>query len=99
EELMDLAQIGRPGVAEGMLESAGLSVVSRGATASRFEWPDREIAWRALRSPGVSQPPLQILGEDALRAIALDSIARFEAPDGSYLMTNELTHIIAVRPA
>lgn len=99
EELMDLAQIGKPGVAEAMLASARLELVERGSTASRFEWPDADVAWRALRSPGVSQPPLQILGDAKLREIVLTSIATFQAPDGSYLMNNELTHVIAKRPA
>jgi SAM-dependent methyltransferase len=95
EELMDLATIGKPGVAEDMLTQAGLTVVERGATAAQFEWADEEIAWRALRSPGVSQPALEELGEEALKPILLDTIAAFRAPDGSYVMTNELTHVIA----
>ena len=98
DELKDLAKIGKPGVAEEMFEAAGLEVVSRGATNARFEWPDSEVAWRALRSPGVSQPPLQVLGEAKLREIVLEAIAPFESPDGSYLMNNELTHVIATRP-
>ncbi len=98
EELMDLATIGKPGVAEAMIEAAGLQLTARGSTSAMFEWPDREIAWRALRSPGVSHPPLQILGESKLRDLVLEAIAPFEAPDGSYLMRNELTHVIATRP-
>ncbi|NNF53085.1 MAG: methyltransferase domain-containing protein [Acidimicrobiales bacterium] len=99
EELIDLAEIGKPGVAEDMLASARLRLVERGSTAARFEWPDSDVAWRALRSPGVSQPPLEILGDAKLRDIVLTSIAPFEASDGSYQMTNELTHVIAMRPA
>ena len=98
EELMDLAQIGEPGVAEKMFAEAGLDVHVRGATAARFEWPDADIAWRALRSPGVARPPLEHLGEDELERRTLESIAAFQAADGSYLLSNELTHIIASRP-
>ena len=97
EELMDLAQIGHPGVAEDMMRQAGLTVVERGATDARFEWPDDEIACRALRSPGVAQPPLEVLGEETMRQLILDSISPFRAADGSYLMSNELTHVIATK--
>ncbi len=97
EELMDLAQVGVPGVAEEMLTSAGLTVLDRGATAARLEWPDEEIAWRALRSPGVIQPALEAVGEEQLRSMVLDAVAPFRAEDGSYLLNNELTHVIAER--
>ncbi len=96
EELMDLATIGTPGVAEQMFESAGLTVTERGATSARMEWPDDDIAWRALRSPGVARPPLDHLGDEALRKLALDAISAFRADDGSYLLNNELTHVVAV---
>ncbi|MFA9564664.1 MAG: class I SAM-dependent methyltransferase, partial [Acidimicrobiales bacterium] len=98
EELMDLAQIGRPGVAEAMFDAAGLDVVTRGTTAARFEFPDDDIAWRALRSPGVAAPSLAAVGEDELRSRVLDAIAPFRAGDGSYVLQNELTHLIARLP-
>lgn len=98
EELMDLAQIGRPGVAEAMFDAAGLDVVTRGTTAARFEFPDDDIAWRALRSPGVAAPSLAAVGEDELRSRVLDAIAPFRAGDGSYVLQNELTHLITRLP-
>lgn len=95
EELMSLASIGTPGHAEEMFEQAGLTVVERGATAARMELPDEDLAWRALRSPGVVVPPLEVLGEDELRRRTLEIIEPFRAADGSYIMQNELTHVIA----
>ena len=97
EELIDLAAIGDPGVAEAMFETAGLSVETRGATTARLEWPDAETAWRALRSPGVARPSLDHLGDAELKRRTLDAIAPFEAPDGSYQLDNELTHVIGTR--
>ena len=98
EELKDLAAIGRPGVAEAMFAAAGLAVERRGTTRARFEWPDDDIAWRALRSPGVAAPSLAAVGEDELRARVLDAIAPFRAGDGSYVLENELTHLIGRMP-
>lgn len=99
DEMTTLAEIGVPGVAEAMLSAAGLDTVQRGATTARLEWPDAEVAHRALRSPGIALPPLGVLGEDAFRVAALDSIEPFRHPDGSYTLDNELTHVIARRPA
>jgi SAM-dependent methyltransferase len=97
EELVDTARIGDPGEAERMLDVAGLDVVARGTTKARFEWPDADIAWRALRSPGVVVPALEAVGEDHLRERVLEAVARFRAPDGSYVLANELVHVIGRR--
>src|SRR5580700_6409830 len=47
-----LNDIAVPGVAEGMLEATGFVVNERGARISVIEWPDEEIAWRAVSSIG-----------------------------------------------
>jgi SAM-dependent methyltransferase len=97
DELVDTARIGDPGEAERMLDAAGFDVVARGTTKARFEWPDADIAWRALRSPGVVLPALEVVGEEQLRARTLDAVAPFRAPDGSYLLANELVHVVGRR--
>lgn len=99
DELRGLASISAPGVAEAMFTGAGLEVVTRGSTAARMEWPDPEIAWRALRSLGPTQAALDALGEETLRPRALAAIESFRHPDGSYLLANELTHLVGRRPA
>jgi SAM-dependent methyltransferase len=98
DEITTLAQIGDPGVAEEMIADAGLGLMGRGSTAACLEWPDEDVAWRALRSPGLAVPPLESLGEVELRSRVLDAIEPFRASDGSYSLTNALTHVIARRP-
>jgi ubiquinone/menaquinone biosynthesis C-methylase UbiE len=53
---------GRPGVAEQMLADAGLEFVDRGAAQAISEWPDLDLAVRALASAGPSRPALQQAG-------------------------------------
>ncbi|MEM9711560.1 MAG: class I SAM-dependent methyltransferase [Actinomycetota bacterium] len=97
DELISLAAIGAPGVAEGMVEAAGMTVEARSSTTAVIEAPDADLAWRALRSPGVAVPCLEHTGEDELRRRVLDAVERFRAADGSYHLRNELIHVIARR--
>ena len=55
---------GRPGVAEQMLADAGLEFVDRGAAQVVNEWPDLDLATRALTSAGPAWPALQAVGYD-----------------------------------
>lgn len=98
EELIGLAAIGEPGVCEGMLESAGFVVDERGATSAIIEAADDDDAYRVLRSPGVVLPSIEHIGDDELKRRMLEAIAPFRAPDGSYRLVNELTHVIAHKP-
>lgn len=97
-EMKDLARVGAPGVAEGMFAAAGLGIVERGTTSARLELADDATAWRALRSPGLALPPLEVVGEDELRRRVMDAVAPYRAGDGSYVITNELVHIVARLP-
>lgn len=99
EELIGLATIGAPGVCEEMLETAGFVVGERASTQAVMEATDASDAWRMLRSPGVVLPSLEHVGEDKLRGQVLAAIEPFRAADGSYRLVNELTHVIAHKPA
>lgn len=55
---------GRPGVAEQMLADAGLEYVDRGTAKVVNEWPDLDLAVRALASAGPSWPALQEAGHE-----------------------------------
>lgn len=99
EELIGLASIGSPGVCEEMLESAGFVVTERGATETVIEATSADDMWRTLRSPGVVLPSLQHVGESVLREQVLVAVEPFRAADGSYRLVNELTHVIAHKPA
>ena len=93
--MVSLASIGEPGVVEAMLEEAGFRDVVRTAASSVMEFPDTEITWRALKSPGLVVPALEHRGECELRSRLMDAVEPLRAPDGSYRIVNELTCVTA----
>ena len=98
EEMISMASIGSPGVAESMLSTAGFELVDRGDTEAIHELPDDEAMWRCLRSPGLMFPALETLGEEKLRELLMPTLDRCRAGDGSYRVTNQLTHVIGRKP-
>lgn len=97
EEMMSLASIGSPGTAESMLSTAGFDLAERGETDAIHEFIDSEAMWRCLRSPGLMVPALDALGETPLRELLMPTLDRCRAGDGSYRVTNQLTHVIATK--
>lgn len=63
EEINGLAAIAEPGGAEEMFRRAGMDLLVEGRVTSVLEWPDREVALRALMSPGVAVPAIHNVGE------------------------------------
>lgn len=98
EEMISLASIGSPGIAESMLSAAGFDLVDRGETDAIHECADSDIMWRCLRSPGLMVPALDKLGEAQLRELLMPTLDRCRADDGSYRVTNQLTHVIGKKP-
>ena len=68
---------GRPGVAEQMLADAGLEFVDRGTAEVVNEWPDLDLAVRALASAGPSWPALQAVGYDRFAGRVSEAIRPF----------------------
>ena len=97
EEIASLAAINAPGVAESILAGAGFEEIRFGTTQAILEFGDDEIAWRALRSPGLVLPSIRHTGEQKLRRQVLEAISPHRQDDGTYRLVNELTHVVAVR--
>jgi hypothetical protein len=98
EEMISLASIGSPGIAESMLSTAGFDLVDRGETDAIHECADSDAMWRCLRSPGLMVPALDALGEAQLRGLLMPTLDRCRSDDGSYRVTNQLTHVIGAKP-
>lgn len=99
DELVETGSISASGEAERMITAAGLTVVERGHTEAVLEWPDDDTAWRALRSPGIVPPALTALGEDELRRRVMTALDEHRAPDGSWLLRNDVVHVVARKGA
>jgi SAM-dependent methyltransferase len=65
---------GRPGVAEQMLADAGLEFAGRGTAQVINEWPDLDLAVRALAAAGPSWPALQHAGYDQFTAALREAL-------------------------
>ncbi len=97
EEIVELAAINQPGVAETILSNEGFVDLRFGVAEGVLEFVDEATAWRTLRSPGLIVPALDHTGETALRRQVLDAIAPFRTEDGTYRLVNELVHVVARR--
>lgn len=87
--------IGRPGVAEAMLESTGFEVLERDGRTSTVEWPDADTAWRAISSVGPAVPALEKVGADVLRPQVMESVEGLKDRHGIYRFRNDQQFVIA----
>jgi SAM-dependent methyltransferase len=90
---------GRPGVAEQMLADAGLGFVDRGTAQVINEWPDLDLAVRALASSGPSWPALQSVGYDRLAAAIREAIRPMCAEGLGVRIVSEFGWIVGQVPA
>jgi SAM-dependent methyltransferase len=95
--LVGQSDTGRPGVAEAMFATAGLTVVRRGASRVVNEWPDAELAVRALAAAGPSWPALHELGFEGFRSAMLPVVAALADADGSVRIVSEFGWLIGER--
>jgi ubiquinone/menaquinone biosynthesis C-methylase UbiE len=89
---------GRPGVAEQMLADAGLEFVDRGTAQVINEWPDLDLATRALASPGPAWPALQAVGYDRLAEAIREAIRPFCTEGPGVRIVSEYDWIIGRVP-
>jgi arsenite methyltransferase len=90
--------ISAPGTAEAMLGASGFDVIGRGRRVSTIEWPDAELAWRALSSIGPAVPALRhgVLAD--IRRDLLDAIEPCRDAGGIYRFRNDHQFVIARKP-
>ncbi len=93
-----LNDISEEGVAEEMLAAAGFSVLERGRRTSVIEWPDAEIAWRAIASLGPAAPALRTADPAQLRCAVLDALEPCRDPRGIYRNRSDQQFVIARKP-
>jgi SAM-dependent methyltransferase len=75
ESNVSMADTGRPGVAEAMVETAGLEMLERGRVDVVNEWPDVDLAVRALMAGGPSWPAIAQVGPEAFAAALAEAFA------------------------
>jgi SAM-dependent methyltransferase len=93
-----LNNIAIAGVAEDMLTERGFVVVERGSRTSVVEWPDADIAWRAISSVGPAVPALQAGDQDVLRRDVLEALEPCRDRNGIYRTRSDHQFVIARKP-
>ena len=76
------AETGRPGVAEAMFETAGIDVLERGRSTVVNEWPDVDVAVRALTAAGPSVPAIEAAGLERFTAELSGALAPLAGEHG-----------------
>jgi len=93
-----LNDIARHGVAEAMLETAGFVDIERHHRISTLEWPDPDIAWRALASIGPAVPSLRHVGAEVLKPAVLAALEHCRDARGVYRFRNDHQLVLGRRP-
>jgi SAM-dependent methyltransferase len=93
--MRDLNNIAKPGVAEEMLKGSGFEVVERDGRVAFIEWPDDEIAWRAISSLGPAAPALRTNDVSMLKREMLDALAPCREASGIYRTRSDQQFVIA----
>ncbi len=93
-----LNDISAPGVADAMLAASGFEIVEHGQRISTIEWPDAEIAWRAVASIGPAVPALVNGDAEATRRDVMQALAACRDQRGIYRFRNDHRFVIARKP-
>jgi hypothetical protein len=70
------------------VEQAGLTLTDIGEVACPFEYPDAEVAIKALGSAGPVMRAIGAVGEQPVTEVMLCSLAPYKQRDGSYRQRN-----------
>jgi SAM-dependent methyltransferase len=95
EATMQQGDTGREGVIEDMLTSTGFRVTGRGTVTVTNEWPDIDIAIRALASAGPSVPAINAVGYDNFCEAMRAAIAPIHIPGIGIRIASEFGWITA----
>ena len=82
-------------VVDDMLTATGFVPRGRGTVTVGNEWPDVELAVRALAAAGPSVPAIRAVGLDAFRAALRQVIEPMHVPGLGVRVTSELGWVIA----
>lgn len=90
-------RMSEPGAAAGLLTEAGFQVLDSGTVTAVSEFPDAEVAYRALASTGMIYPLVQSGDETALRASCLERLSAEQRPDLGVRMRAAFGWVLAQR--
>jgi SAM-dependent methyltransferase len=92
---IDQGDTGHPGVVERMLTTSGFRPAERGTVTVVNEWPDVEVAARALAAAGPSVPAVRAVGYDSFCAALREAIGPMDVPGLGIRIASEFGWITA----
>jgi SAM-dependent methyltransferase len=84
-----------PGVLDGLIVQAGLTILSSGSVACPAEYPDAELLWQAQASAGPMQATMRVVGAQPLRAAELRTVAPCRTSSGGVCLQNHVRYVAA----
>jgi SAM-dependent methyltransferase len=93
-----MVNIGRPGIAEQLMTEAGLVPGTRTSLRLHWEFPDVELAARALASTGPAYLAIQYVGEEAFMASAREAAAGLYVEGVGVRAEVELQFLVGIVP-
>lgn len=89
-------ELSPPGVIEGLMEQAGLTVLESGAAICPYEYPDFETLWKGNSAAGPLQGAMRVVGEEKLEAVVRDVVGAFRV-NGSLRFENSMRYVVGAR--
>ena len=88
----------RPASPRRCWRASGFSVLERGGRVSTMEWPDADIAWRAVSSVGPAVPALRSNDPAVLRDAVLAALEPCRDQRGVYRTRSDHQFVVARKP-
>lgn len=89
---------GRPGIVEAMITAVGLRPGARGTVTVTAEWPDLDLAVRALSAAGPSWPAIEHVGRQRFAEQLSQALAPQVDAQLGLRLSNEFGYITATNP-
>ena len=87
--------LSEPGTLEGLIEIAGMRLLTAGEADCPFVYPDMETFWRANIAAGPLQSAIDVVGVDSLRTAVLEAVAPYRTDDGGVQLNNTFRYVTA----
>ena len=88
--------LSEPGVVERLVQQAALSLTETGEVACPFEYPDEEIALKAICSSGPVVRAIRAVGEQQVSETVLTSLLPYKRSSGGYRQRNTFRYFITI---
>lgn len=86
--------LSQPGLVEGLVEQAGLTLAEAGEVNCPFEYPDLDVALKSHCSAGPMVRAIRAVGQERVHEAVSRSLEPYKQSDGSYRQRNVFRYFI-----